>query len=229
MSLIRNVKRRWRTRVGSRSAPAVHRQRIGADWSEHQYYKEAEQEGWISPFWGAESPFRRCFERLDLESVVEIGCGRGRHVIQCLDRVGRITLVDIKESNIAACRQRFRNRSNVTYVRTQGNSLAGVEDGSATAVFSYDAMVHFEASDVISYIFETHRVLRARGRALLHYSNYDQNPGGFYWDNPGHRNFFSERIMRHFADRAGFRVLKHSVFQWAGSQITTDGMILLEK
>jgi hypothetical protein len=69
----------------------------------------------------------------------------------------------------------------------------------------------------------------ARGRALLHYSNYDQNPGGFYRDNPGHRNFFSERIMRHFADRAGFRVLKHSVFQWAGSQITTDGMILLEK
>jgi ubiquinone/menaquinone biosynthesis C-methylase UbiE len=165
---------------------------------------------------------------MDLQNVVEIGCGRGRHAAQCLDQIGRITLVDINEANIAACRERFRDRTNVAFLRTEGGTLVGVEDGMATAVFSYDAMVHFEASDVISYIFETHRILRSGGRALFHYSNYDQNPGGFYRDNPGHRNFFSERMMRHFADRSGFKVVKHTVFSWSGSQVLSDAMVLLQ-
>ncbi len=228
-SAIRKLKRNWRTRIRTRSAPAVHRQQIAEDWSEHRYYEDAEQEGWIKTFWGPDSVFRKCFERLDLQNVVEIGCGRGRHAAQCLDRISQITLVDINETNLAACRQRFRERSNVAYVQTEGGTLAGVKDESATAVFSYDAMVHFEATDVISYIIETHRVLRSGGRALLHYSNYDQNPNGFYRDNPGHRNFFSERMMRHFADRAGFKILEHRIFCWSGNEVLSDGMILLQR
>ena len=228
-SVTRKLKYRWRTRVGRRSAPVLHREQIGADWSEHVYFDLAEQQDWIRAFWGLDIPFRQCFERLNLNNVIEIGCGRGRHTAQCLDRVGQMTLVDINETNIIACRERFRDRSNIEFTITDGGSLPGIKDGSATAVFSYDAMVHFEASDVIHYLAETHRVLCPGGRALLHYSNYDQNPGGFYRDNPGHRNFFSERMMRHFADRAGFKVLEHKSFCWSGSEVATDAMILLEK
>jgi SAM-dependent methyltransferase len=225
------LKKRWRHRVSARSASTLHREAIKMDWNEHDYYENAEAELWIAPFWAVDSPFRRQFEQLDLTCVIEIGCGRGRHAMQFVDRVGRLYLTDINQSNIEACRGRYAGRANVICLQTAGNSLSGIADNEATGVFSYDAMVHFEATDVLSYITEIRRVLQMGGRALLHYSNFDENPCGFYRDNPGHRNFFSERIMRHFADRAGFSIRQNLVFAWPlGNQdLPTDGLILLQK
>jgi SAM-dependent methyltransferase len=229
--VFRTLKRRWRTRVSARSAPKVHRDAIRRDWSEHRYYRQAEDDEWLAPFWAGDSPFRRQVEHLDLACVIEIGCGRGRHSAQIADQAGRLFLVDINPSNIEACTQRFAGRDHVACICNQGGDLSAIANDAATAAFSYDAMVHFEASDVLTYLSELHRVLRPAGRALLHYSNYEDNPGGFYRDNPGHRNFFSERMMRHFADRAGFAVEYHSIFAWPlGAQgYATDGLVLLRK
>jgi SAM-dependent methyltransferase len=228
---IKKLKHRWRTRVSVRSTPVTHRGSIQADWAEHRYYEEAERPRMLATFWGPQSLFRRWFETLDLTNVIEVACGRGLHAAQIVDRVGRLTLVDVNEINIAACRERFCGRDNVAFLCNSGGDLLGMADSSATAVYCYDAMVHFEATDVIGYLAEFHRVLRPGGRSLLHYSNFDGNPGGFYRDNPGHRNFFSEKMMRHFADRAGHKVLEHAVFPWAlgPDGPPTDGLILLQR
>lgn len=202
------------------------RDSIGSDWSQNRYYEDAE--GWIDPFWQEGSVFRRMFDQLDLANVVELACGHGRHATQCVDRTGKITLIDINVSNIDACRERFRGRSNVGYIVNKGNKFDDVPDASVTSIYCYDAMVHFEMLDVIEYIKDAHRALVTEGRALLHVSNNLKNPTSFYHDQPHWRNFMSVDIARHVADRVGFECLDHQVIDWSG-QAEIDGLVLLQK
>jgi ubiquinone/menaquinone biosynthesis C-methylase UbiE len=202
---------------------------IAADWEEHEYYSDAER--WISGFWDPGTPFRTMFDKLEVETVAELACGRGRHAAQIVERVGHLYLVDVGRANIDACRRRFEGRSNVEYLVTSGDSLAGIDDGALTAVFSYDAMVHFEADTVVSYLTEISRVLKSGGRALLHYSNLGAFPTLEYGQCPHMRNFFSEAMLAHFAHRRGLRRIESRLIDW-GSNPTyygLDALTLLEK
>ncbi|MCW2275601.1 methyltransferase domain-containing protein [Rhodoblastus acidophilus] len=197
---------------------AFEREQIGSHWDNHGYYQDAESPAWLDGFWGPRSRFARLFDFIaDLSSVLELACGHGRHAAQIVDRAVAITVSDINESNIAFCRQRFASRGNVSYHVGNGHDFAGVADASMTAVFSYDAMVHFEFEDVLSYIVDLKRILRPGGQALLHYSNYTGNPGGHYRDNPHSRNFGSETVFWHMARRAGLQVLESETFNWGGN------------
>jgi ubiquinone/menaquinone biosynthesis C-methylase UbiE len=185
-------------------------------------------------FWGDNSLFRRLFEMLDTTAVLELGCGHGRHIAEIIGRAGAIIMVDVNPDNIAACKERFRGVPNMTYIVNSGHDLREVSDNTHTAVFSYDAMVHFEAHDIIMHLRKFVRVLRPTGRALLHYSNFDLQPRAFFADNPGGRSFFSERMMLHFADRAGLRVIESHAFHWPiggrpNHSHPTDALSLLEK
>ena len=196
-------------------------------WSEAPYYEQAESAEWLEPFWGTQSIFLLLFKQLDLETVVDLACGRGRHTAQFVERAGHVSLVDYNESNIAACEARFQGRPNVSFHVNSGNDIP-LNDCSQTALFSYDAMVHFEAADVIVYVQEAARVLKMGGLALLHYSNYQGNPTGSYQDNPAWRNFFSESMMLHFANRAGLKVIHSLVLDWFEAK-KSDALILLQK
>ena len=65
-----------------------------------QYFEDAETINSIKRFWGENSPFREKFIKLDLRNVIELACGRGRHVPHYLQKAGEVTLVDILEENI---------------------------------------------------------------------------------------------------------------------------------
>ncbi len=202
------------------------RARIASDWSEAPHYDEAE--AWTDVFWAPDSPFRRRFELLDLTDVAELACGRGRHAAQCVERCGTLTLVDVNQTNIEACRRRFAGNPKVRLARTGGNELFGCATGSMSALYCYDTMVHFEMLDVFDYLRETARVLRPGGRALLHVSNNDATPGQFYQDNTHWRNFGSAAMFRHAATRLGFRVLDWELLDWAGAP-QIDALLLIER
>jgi ubiquinone/menaquinone biosynthesis C-methylase UbiE len=142
--------------------------------------------------------------------------------------VGSLVLVDINQSNIDACRNRFAGRSNVSYVVNNGYDLSDLRDTSASCVFCYDAMVHFEADTMFSYLSEIFRVLLVGGRALLHHSNFDANPGADYRQNPHMRNFMTSRLLQHFAIRRGFEVRAAEYLDWA-DEPKLDGLLLLER
>lgn len=201
---------------------------IARDWHEAPYFRDADSADWLAPFWGPSSPFLAMFRLLDLSCVIELACGHGRHAELILPQVGEITLVDMVASNIEACRARFAGLPQVHFRVNAGDDLPGCASGAYTALYCYDAMVHFELLDVIAYLRETHRVLRPGGRALLHVSNNMQNPGGFYHDNTHWRNFGSLDVVRHLADRLGFETLRHQVLDWAGAP-ALDGLILLQR
>ena len=203
-----------------------YRGRIAADWPASDYYENAE--AWVPGFWEVGTVFRTAFDQLDLTAVVDLACGHGRHSAQILRRAGTITLVDVNQTNIDACRKRFAQETHLRFIANAGNDLPGIADGSQTALFSYDAMVHFELLDVLAYLREIWRVLVPGGRALLHVSNNPENPQGYYHQNRHWRNFGNLDVVRHFADRTGFEVLSHQVLDWNGVA-ELDGLILLER
>ena len=96
-----------------------------------------------------------------------------------------------------------------------GNNFAGIESNSATAVFSYDAMVHFEMLDIIEYIKDSNRILTNGGKILFHHSNAGYSPE-LGWSKPHGRNFMSADIFAYFALRYGFIVLSQDIFSWGG-------------
>lgn len=136
-----------------------------------KYYETAESQDGINAFWGDKSIFYKYFKKLDLQNVIELGCGRGRHVPQYIKNAGNITLVDVLECNIKFVSSRFCNYNNIRYYQNNGHDLSELPDMTYTALFTYDAMVHFELLDIYEYLRETYRVLRAGGMALFHHSN----------------------------------------------------------
>lgn len=185
---------------------------IADRWKESPYYEWAESA--VNQFWGPEKIFTKRFKELDLANVVELACGHGRHVPNYYEKAGKITLVDVNQENIDFCKRRFGQSGKISFITNYGSDLNAIPDGTATAIFSYDAMVHFELSDVASYLKESWRALAPGGKILFHHSNNDANPGSEWTDNPHGRNFMSVRIFAHLASRAGFAIISQDILDW---------------
>lgn len=182
--------------------------------SMNQYFEIAESPGALDFFWGKESLCHKFFNRLDLENVVELACGRGRHVPHYLDKAGHITLVDILEENINLCKQRFSGEDKISYVINNGYDLSELADGSYTALFTYDSMVHFELPDIGNYLKETYRILKHGGKALFHHSNNDSDYKASYDTGIESRSFMNAKIFAYLAYSAGFEIESQEIADW---------------
>ena len=198
-----------------------------AVWEASPYYDDAEQ--WTFLFWDEHRPFRPMFSKLDLTFVVELACGRGRHAERLINLLGtgRYFGTDILLSNIEACRERIGRSDQIEFHPTDGISLP-VPDETATALFCYDAMVHFDIEVIIAYLRDTARILSPGGRALFHHSNYSSNPGCPYGLNPMARNFMSLDLFAHLGRRADLYPIEQRTIPW-GNFANLDGLTLFEK
>ncbi|MDR2594468.1 MAG: class I SAM-dependent methyltransferase [Fibromonadaceae bacterium] len=194
---------------------------IGKDWISHPYYDDAEE--WVNGFWSENSTFYKSFCQLDCTNIVELACGHGRHIPKYLDKAKSITLVDINQQNIDFCKKRFLNETKIKYVTNTGSNFNGIESNSQTAIFTYDAMVHFEMLDILSYIKDANRILVDGGKILFHHSNAAFSPELNYTQKPHCRNFMSADIFAYMSLRMGFVVLKQDIFSWgSGDNFTKD-------
>lgn len=190
-----------------------------------KYFSDAES--WLETFWSENNCFYKCFQQLDCSNIVELACGHGRHVQKYLDKAKNITLVDINNDNIELCKKRFSNESKIRYVVNTGSDFKGIESNSQTAIFCYDAMVHFEMLDILQYIKDANRILIENGKILFHHSNMAFNPERG-WHKAGARNFMSADIFAYLALRNGFVVLSQDIFDWEG-QADADCLSLCQK
>ena len=55
------------------------------------------------------------FCQLNLDYVIELAVGRGRHVPRYMEKANHITLVDILQKNIDFCRERFKDNDKIAY------------------------------------------------------------------------------------------------------------------
>ncbi|MDR2784200.1 MAG: class I SAM-dependent methyltransferase [Treponema sp.] len=188
---------------------------IGDAWitedSIDKYYDPAEK--WLDVFWNVNSVFYRCFDQLNIENIVELACGHGRHVQKYLEKAQKITLVDINQQNIDFCKKRYSDEIKINYLVNNGSNFDEIKSDSQTAIFTYDAMVHFEMLDILSYIKESNRILMDGGKILFHHSNAAFSPE-LGWYKPHGRNFMSADIFAYLALHHGFVVLSQDVFSW---------------
>lgn len=193
-----------------------------------RYYDDAAQASAVALFWEGNSAFLRMFRKLKCDFIVELAVGKGRHVPMYMDRASKVVLVDALAENVAACREMLGDSPRFQYYVNNGTDLSELPDASFDSLFSYDAVVHFEMLDVWSYLKETARILAPGGRALYHHSNYSAHPTHVWTQNPHNRNFMSDSIFEHLADRAGLVVLEREAIHW-GQIENLDSLTLLEK
>jgi Methyltransferase domain len=79
--------------------------------------------------------------------------------------------VDLSESCINRCRERFADCSHISYFVNDGKSLEMVSDSSVDFIFSFDSLVHAEHMVLKAYAAEFAKKLRPNGAAFLHHSN----------------------------------------------------------
>jgi len=136
--------------------------RQGADWSDPWG-------GTDYLWWGTVYP--RIMSYLPATHVLEIAPGYGR-MTQFLHRFcSQLTIVDLNERCIDACRERFAGVDGIAYHVNDGRSLAMVPDGSIDFAFSFDSLVHADAGVLDAYLAQLGTKLGADGVAFLHHSN----------------------------------------------------------
>ena len=181
------------------------------------YFNEAENELALSIFWKEDSPFYQMFQQLNLNNVIELACGRGRHVQQYVEQASHITLVDILDKNIEFCKERFLYESKISYYCNDGYNLKTLEDNQYSSLFTYDAMVHFELLDIYSYLKDIWRVLMPGGYALFHHSNNTMDYKLSYERaKENGRNYMSKDLFAYLAYRCGFEIVEQKVIDWGG-------------
>lgn len=121
-------------------------------------------------------------------SILEIGCGFGRMSIHISDYCKELFAVDISKTllDIAFKRSNLYQKTNITFIETPGNSLAGVMNSSIDFAFEYIVFQHISSLAIIQqYINEVNRVLKLGGVFAMHTRNVsgvvDSISGGNTW------------------------------------------------
>lgn len=83
-----------------------------------KYFEQVEKQTGV--FCNTDSEFYQMFQKLDISKVIELACGRGRHVEHYFNGAEEITLVDILQTNIDFCKQRFGNYEKVKFYKNDG-------------------------------------------------------------------------------------------------------------
>ena len=115
----------------------------------------------------------RCILRKYIPSgknVLEIGPGAGRWTEFLQPMSASLIGMDISQKCVDLCRQKFASAKNVKFLTTQGNNLAGVNDQSIEALWSFDVFVHIDSRDAEGYVREFRRVLRPGAIGVVHHS-----------------------------------------------------------
>ncbi len=146
----------------------------GTGWADHG-------EMW-SEYWGTPemqwfgSIFPRIHRHLRAGTIFEIACGYGRWTHFLREHCDRLFGVDLVAKCVEVCRKRFATANHLSFVQNDGRSLDFVPDSSVDFVFSFDSLVHTDATVIRAYLSQFPRILRPGGTAFLHHSNLGAYP-----------------------------------------------------
>lgn len=99
-------------------------------------------------------------------TVLEIGSGGGKWTQYMLE-ASHIICVDLIDEFFDYIRDHLRC-DNITFYKTSGNELTGIQDHSVDFIFSMDALVRTPKNIITDYFKEFARVLRPGGKMMLH-------------------------------------------------------------
>jgi ubiquinone/menaquinone biosynthesis C-methylase UbiE len=135
---------------------------LGEEWSSGWGGSKAQWFGALLP---------RIYRFLPAENILEIAPGYGRWTQFLKSNCERLDIVDLSESCIKACRERFAPEKHIGFHVNDGRSLAMIADHSIDFAFSFDSLVHVEVDIIQVYLHELAKKLRRDGVAFIHHSN----------------------------------------------------------
>ncbi len=148
---------------------ADNRRWSGYDWR-HRGDEWSEPWGTTAHLWhGTILP--RILAAVPCEHILEIAPGHGRCSQFLRWWCRRLSIVDLVEDCIQACRDRFGEGAGIEYHVNDGRTLPMIADASVDFAFSWDSLVHVEHDAIASYLAELARALRPGGLGFLHHSN----------------------------------------------------------
>lgn len=157
-----------------------------SDWNRQmwgQAYSWPEQGGeWSSGWGGVEAQWHvsllpRIRHFLPARSILEIAPGHGRWSGFLIEASEKYFGVDISDSCIKACRNRFSDAPHATFIANDGKSLGAIDDHSIDFVFSFDSLVHVEYEIILAYLREISDKLSPDGVGFIHHSNLGEYTG----------------------------------------------------
>jgi SAM-dependent methyltransferase len=213
-------------------------------WDKAYAWPQAGEE-W-SRWWGGSAPqwldsIRPRIRRfLPTGTILEIAPGYGRWTHYLRKECEHLIAVDLSQTCIDACRERFADDRHISYHVNDGSSLAMVADASVDLVFSFDSLVHAESTVMERYFQEFARVLSPRGVGFIHHSNagvyrrYFKLPGVipgpvrealWRWrilDRPALRDLsMTAELAETYCGAAGLRCISQELVNW-GTRRTID-------
>ncbi len=197
-------------------------------WSNHDWSTSGDE--WSVGYGGTETMWAWTIQPriggfLPAEHILEIAPGFGRLTQYLAPACERLTVVDLTERCIEACRERFKDRDNITYHVNDGRSLDMVEDGSVDFVFSWDSLIHVEEDVIAAYLSQLSKKLKPGGYGVLHHSNlnayHDKKTGELTIEN-GHwrASSMSAEKFREHCQSAGMTCVLQELVPWGGPAYT---------
>lgn len=154
----------------------------------------------------------------DFRRVLELAPGYGRNTAKLLNHAHEIHLVDVNQSCIDRCRQRFAAYTGpckLFYHVNDGKSLSDLPANHFTFVYSWDSMVHFDRIVIRQYVHEFARVMAAGATGFVHHSNYGTVSSSSDWQSHPHwRSNMTADLFRTYAAEAKLQVISQRLIDW---------------
>jgi SAM-dependent methyltransferase len=142
-----------------------------SDWDEKAFFDSGEQDylSLVHPV----------FEKLEFDpsdkSMAELGCGVGRMTRTFAKRFASVLAVDISAEMQARGREYLCDSSNIDWVLSDGERLAGIETSFVHFTFSYLVLQHMPNRQVVAgAIREMLRILKPGGAFLFQFNGSDR-------------------------------------------------------
>jgi len=102
-------------------------------------------------------------------TILEIGVGNGRWTEYLQKKASHLIGVDLVESAIEKCTEKFGGYNNISLYKNDGKSLSFVKSKTIDFIWSFDTFVHISPNDVAEYLKEFSRVMKKNAIAIIHH------------------------------------------------------------
>jgi len=180
-------------------------------WS--QYFVDAEptmQGQWDNIIW----PLIRDF---NFDAVLELAPGGGRNTKKLCAVSKKIYAADYNAYAIEQCRKNLetsRHACDIEYHVNDGVSLHMIPDDTISAIYCWDAAVHFDQQVLQDYVREFARVLQPGGRGFIHHSNLGEAADKNIKINPGWRSNVSRASFADMCTANGLSIVAQIDIPW---------------
>lgn len=153
----------------------------------------------------------------DFETVLELAPGTGRNTEKLCALAKKIYAVDYNKPALEKCEKRLGAQvgdCRIEYHANNGTDLAMIDDDRVSAIYCWDAAVHFDKEIIADYVAEFARVLKRGGRGFVHHSNLGARAAKDIKKNPHWRSNMSKELFAELCRRNNLRVIEQRDVTW---------------